>query len=47
MTMIPLMKGLVTHLGMLVRVYERERDFKPQVACIEHEAQLWQGETNK
>ena len=26
---------------------ERERDYKAQVACTEHEAQLWQGETNK
>ena len=49
------MEGLVVHLCMLVHVSkrerererERERDYKAQVACTEHEAQLWQGETNK
>ena len=51
--MISLMEGLVAHLCMLVHVCERERerererDYKAQVACAEHEAQLWQGETNK
>ena len=49
--MISLMEGLVVHLCMLVlvseRERERERDYKAQVACTEHEAQLWQGETNK
>ena len=49
--MISLMESLVVHLCMLVHVSkrerERERDYKAQVACTEHEAQLWQGETNK